>query len=74
MPIEGCITKIVLGTRCDTKKEDIRCFLLKNNFQNENYNLSESYESLEECLNAWRENREIEWTIELYFEAIDFED
>ena len=47
---------------------------IKNNFQNENYNLSESYESLEECLTAWRENREIEWIIELYSESINFED
>ena len=47
---------------------------IKNNFQNKNYNLSESYESLEECLTAWRENREIEWVIEFYFEIINFED
>ena len=47
---------------------------IKNNFFSEGYHLSDSYESLEECLTAWRENREIEWVINFYPVNIKFED
>ena len=46
---------------------------LKKNFFSETYHLSESYESLEECLTAWREHKEIEWVIRFYPIKINFE-